>query len=293
MHFLDGREWLQSAVSAKEAGALRRFVRDLRPVFEASNAGDEPGVVDRLNALLARHPVTPYITGHDSPGRGPGRDGWHMHVADRQSSVAEVLIAESLLGLSTLVCELGATRLGVCGASPCRTAHLRSLDAGDCAEGTGVITSVGDLDVGRGSSLGAAEGGEHPLAAGDFRLLRLTQQAADYIADPMPLPGRQHVVDAAGDVVPVVAERRHAASGDDKLIVAPSVEQLGDGRDRLIARRAEEATGVDYHHPRVLRTFGGGHPTRAQEMIHPVGIDPVLGTAEGEYVKRAVARHES
>lgn len=124
VHFLDGREWLQSAVSAKEAGALRRFVRDLRPVFEASNAGDEPGVVDRLNALLARHPVTPYITGHDSSGRGPGRDGWHMHVADRQSSVAEVLIAESLLGLSTLVCELGATRLGVCGASPCRNVFV-------------------------------------------------------------------------------------------------------------------------------------------------------------------------
>ena len=42
-----------------------------------------------------------------------------MHVADRQSSVAQLLIAESLMGLSTLVCDLGATRLGVCDASPC------------------------------------------------------------------------------------------------------------------------------------------------------------------------------
>jgi predicted RNA-binding Zn ribbon-like protein len=42
-----------------------------------------------------------------------------MHVADRSSSVAELLIAESLMGLSTLVCDLGATRLGVCDASPC------------------------------------------------------------------------------------------------------------------------------------------------------------------------------
>ena len=98
--------------------ALRKFVRDLRPVFEASNDGDEQAVVDQLNALLAKHPVTPYIAGHDSTGG----ERWHMHVADRQSSVSELLIAESLMGLSTLVCDLGATRLGVCDASGC--AHV-------------------------------------------------------------------------------------------------------------------------------------------------------------------------
>jgi predicted RNA-binding Zn ribbon-like protein len=112
VHFLDGRAWLQDLVRDKDAAALRRFVRDLRPVFEASNAGDERAVVDQLNALLARHPVTPYIAGHED-----GR--WHMHVADRRSSVSELLVAESLMGLSTLVCDLGATRLGVCDAPPC------------------------------------------------------------------------------------------------------------------------------------------------------------------------------
>ncbi len=97
---------------------LRRFQRELRPVFEASDAGDERAVVDRLNALLAKHPVTPYIAGHGEVGAG-GRPDWHMHVADRRSSVAELLVAESLMGLSTLVCDLGATRLGVCDASGC------------------------------------------------------------------------------------------------------------------------------------------------------------------------------
>ena len=118
--FLDQRAWLHEQVVERDATALRRFQRELRPVFEASNAGDEQSVVDQLNTLLAKHPVTPYIAGHSGPG---GRDGdgphWHMHVADRQSSVAELLIAESLMGLSTLVCDLGATRLGVCDASPC------------------------------------------------------------------------------------------------------------------------------------------------------------------------------
>jgi predicted RNA-binding Zn ribbon-like protein len=110
--FLGERVWLYDHVVERDATALRRFQRELRPVFEASGAGAEADVVDLLNNLLAKHPVTPYIAGHE-----PGK--WHMHVADRSSSVAELLVAESLMGLSTLVCDLGATRLGVCGASPC------------------------------------------------------------------------------------------------------------------------------------------------------------------------------
>jgi predicted RNA-binding Zn ribbon-like protein len=110
--FLDQRRWLHHQIVERDVTALRRFVKELRPVFEASNAEDEAGVVGQLNALLAKHPVTPYIAGHE-----PGK--WHMHVTDRQSSVAELLIAESLMGLSTLVCDLGATRLGVCNAHSC------------------------------------------------------------------------------------------------------------------------------------------------------------------------------
>jgi predicted RNA-binding Zn ribbon-like protein len=112
VRFLSERAWLQDQVVERDATALRRFQRELRPVFEASNDGDEARVVELLNALLAKHPVTPYIAGHE-----PGK--WHMHVADRTSSVAELLVAESLMGLSTLVCDLGPTRLGVCDASPC------------------------------------------------------------------------------------------------------------------------------------------------------------------------------
>lgn len=110
--FLAERAWLHEHVVERDVAALRRFQRELRPVFEASNARDEQAVVDLLNGLLAKHPVNPYIA-----GEGPGT--WHMHVADRTSSVAELLVAESLMGLSTLVCDLGGTRLGVCDASPC------------------------------------------------------------------------------------------------------------------------------------------------------------------------------
>lgn len=115
--FLAERAWLQDQVVERDAMALRRFQRELRPVFEASSARDQKQVVALLNALLAKHPITPYIAGHE-----PGN--WHMHVADRTSSVAELLAAESLMGLSTLVCDLGATRLGVCGASPCTSVFV-------------------------------------------------------------------------------------------------------------------------------------------------------------------------
>jgi predicted RNA-binding Zn ribbon-like protein len=40
-------------------------------------------------------------------------------VSNRSSSVAELLIAEALLGLSILVCDVGPLRLGVCQASGC------------------------------------------------------------------------------------------------------------------------------------------------------------------------------
>jgi predicted RNA-binding Zn ribbon-like protein len=118
---LEDRPWLQPSVTDRDAAALRRFVRELRPVFEASDQRDEELVVDLLNVLLAKHPVTPYISGHE-PARGSGGSPWHLHVADRRSSVAELLVGECLLGLATLVCDLGATRLGVCDASRC--AHV-------------------------------------------------------------------------------------------------------------------------------------------------------------------------
>jgi len=118
LRLLEGRSWLHASVADRDVAALRRFARELRPVFEASRSGDGSEVVVRLNALLATHPVTPYIAG-SAHGGGRRTEGWHMHVADRSSTVAELLVAESLMGLATLVCDLGATRLGVCDAAPC------------------------------------------------------------------------------------------------------------------------------------------------------------------------------
>ena len=112
---LRDRTWLLDQVTEDDCAALVRFQADLRPVFEA--AGDVPLVVGGLNALMERHPVTPMISDHDPTHL-------HLHVANSAASVSELLIGESLLGLATLVCDLGPGRLGVCAAHPCANVYV-------------------------------------------------------------------------------------------------------------------------------------------------------------------------
>lgn len=111
------RRWLQRQCIEKDVTHLRKFAKDLRPVFEASDEGEVRQVVTGINELLDRHPVTPMISDHDM-------DNLHLHVANRAASVAELLVSEALLGLATLVCDLGPTRLGVCSASPCTNVYV-------------------------------------------------------------------------------------------------------------------------------------------------------------------------
>ena len=110
-HLAD-RSWLHRSVAPGDVASLQAFQADLRPVFEASDVDDVPLVVSQLNDLLAAHPVTPMISDHDP-------DNLHMHVANRAASVAELLVGEALMGLANLVCDLGATRLGICAEARC------------------------------------------------------------------------------------------------------------------------------------------------------------------------------
>jgi hypothetical protein len=110
--YLANRAWLLPRVEDRDAAPLKRLRRDLRAVFTASAEGDEGRVVELVNGLLARHPVSPYIAGHDS-------QTWHLHVAERGSSVAGFITAECAMGIAMLVVDYGATRLGVCSSDKC------------------------------------------------------------------------------------------------------------------------------------------------------------------------------
>jgi predicted RNA-binding Zn ribbon-like protein len=111
------RAWLQGQVTDRDVVVLRRFQKELRKAFEASANHDPQGVVDVLNGLLERHPITPRIADHDPANL-------HIHVANKAASVADLLIGESLLGLANLVCDLGPTRLGVCAATRCTNVYV-------------------------------------------------------------------------------------------------------------------------------------------------------------------------
>jgi predicted RNA-binding Zn ribbon-like protein len=134
-NFLAGRPWLAKRIVAKDLVALRRLQREVRAVFELAQAdseavaqaedsagnstgagagqlANEQEIVQRLNELLKLHPVSPSISGHD-------KQTWHLHVAERESSVAETLAAEGLMGMATVVCDLGTDRFGVCAAARC------------------------------------------------------------------------------------------------------------------------------------------------------------------------------
>ena len=115
-HLAD-REWLVPQSTDRDCMLLRKFQRELRPVFEASAAGDTDAVVDGINELMVRHPITPQISAHDP-------EHLHIHAASRTQTVAELLVGESLLGLANLVCDLGPTRLGICAAAPCRNVYV-------------------------------------------------------------------------------------------------------------------------------------------------------------------------
>lgn len=115
--FLADRAWLLDQIEEKDTRTLPRFQRELRPVFVTADTGDDTGVIDKINALLDKHPVTPYIAGRSD-------DTWHMHVSNKSSSVSQLLIAEALMGLAFLACDLGPQRLGVCQATGCDNAYV-------------------------------------------------------------------------------------------------------------------------------------------------------------------------
>jgi predicted RNA-binding Zn ribbon-like protein len=112
-------EWpvLHDKVNRRDLTVLRALRDELLEVFRAGAAGKEEDVVSRLNALLAAHPIRPEISGHD-------HTSWHLHAAGPGATLSAVVAADSLMGLTMTVIDLGADRLGVCAAPGCERVYL-------------------------------------------------------------------------------------------------------------------------------------------------------------------------
>ncbi|MCC9306859.1 CGNR zinc finger domain-containing protein [Kitasatospora sp. RB6PN24] len=102
---------------------MRELRSRLRAVFEEAAAGHELVAVGLLNGLLADYPVSPQISGHDYLDES-GRPRWHLHLADNAPSAVANFAAVACMGLAIHLTELGADRLGICQATPCRNAYL-------------------------------------------------------------------------------------------------------------------------------------------------------------------------
>ncbi|MFG1944935.1 CGNR zinc finger domain-containing protein [Nonomuraea sp. NPDC048826] len=87
---------------------LRELQGELAAVFDAADT--EERLVALLNELLVRYPVRPQLTDHDG-------QGWHLHLAGHTGAAA-------VMGLASVVAELGAERLGRCLEPHCTRAFL-------------------------------------------------------------------------------------------------------------------------------------------------------------------------
>ena len=152
---LEIRPHLSGRPTRRDLDALRDLRAELRAIFVSAAAGDEGDAVDRLNALLIRHPIHPQISGHDG-------HAWHMHLTEG-GSIPDRYAAGASMGLAVHLSTYGIERLGVCAAPSCGNVFVAATADGprrycsDACAGRGYggdhrdspNTEMGNADLGR------------------------------------------------------------------------------------------------------------------------------------------------
>jgi predicted RNA-binding Zn ribbon-like protein len=110
--FTAGLPQLNSRVTPGDLETLTYLKDDLRLIFVAAAGGKGEEVVERLNALLIRYPFHPEIAQHDG-------HSWHLHLAD-SGSAADKYAARAVVGLASVVTQMGPQRLGTCAGAACQ-----------------------------------------------------------------------------------------------------------------------------------------------------------------------------
>jgi predicted RNA-binding Zn ribbon-like protein len=138
---------LSGRVTAGDLEALRLLREELRLIFSAGARREDGQVIERLNALLARHPLHPELAAHDG-------QPWHLHLVP-SGSAADRYAAAAVAGLTALVTESGTGRLRRCAGRDCRRFfidHSPGLDRQICSDQCNRQASVRTLRArGRGN----------------------------------------------------------------------------------------------------------------------------------------------
>jgi predicted RNA-binding Zn ribbon-like protein len=113
-------DWPQLAgrVTAADLEALRMLREEFQLIFTSVSRGRDAEAIERLNALLTRHPIHQQLTRHDG-------QRWHVHLVE-SGSVADRYAAGAIAGLTGLITEFGTRRLGVCAAAECERVFVGS-----------------------------------------------------------------------------------------------------------------------------------------------------------------------
>lgn len=109
--FAAGRPFLAVPVTQHDLDRLKLLRTELGMVFASAVGGAASAAADRLNALLAIHPVHPIVVAHDG-------EPWHIHLAE-SGSVTDRYAAAAVISLSLLLTQLGVERLGTCAIASC------------------------------------------------------------------------------------------------------------------------------------------------------------------------------
>jgi Putative stress-induced transcription regulator/CGNR zinc finger len=110
------RPHLAGKVTAGDLEALRLLREELRTIFVAAADDRAAEAVEKLNALLTRHPIHQQVTRHDG-----GK--WHIHLVE-SGSAADKYAAGAIAGLTGVITESGTDPLGVCAAERCQRAFI-------------------------------------------------------------------------------------------------------------------------------------------------------------------------
>lgn len=119
---------------ARDRAGLRAWAGHLHDVFAATDAADAARLLNQLLDVVVTHP---FITNHG--------DKLHLHYAPAEAPSLHRVQASTAMGLATLICDYGMSRLGVCRAAGCECVYVdvsRNAQRRFCSESCANRTNV-------------------------------------------------------------------------------------------------------------------------------------------------------